>query len=118
MVTTIPNMRGSVGLLQSWLDHDVYATHVPLRPRELAAAHAQAGLEVQQCGYLMPANWGVVATDQRRRPGTERWVRRALKGASKLVWLMERRGFRLPPNPLTSPYIACSARRAQPKPAA
>jgi hypothetical protein len=59
----------------------------------------------------MPANWGVVATDQRRRPRLERRIRKALKGASKLVWLMERRGLRLPPNPITSPYIACAARR-------
>jgi 2-polyprenyl-3-methyl-5-hydroxy-6-metoxy-1,4-benzoquinol methylase len=114
VVTTIPNMRGSIGWLQRRLDHDVYVTHVPLRPRELAAAHVGVGLDVLQCDYLMPANWGVVATDQHRRPRSERWIRAALKGASKLVWLMERRGVRLPPNPLTSPYIACAARTTLP----
>ena len=34
----------------------IYRIHVPLRGRELAAAHERAGLTVVRCGYEMPAN--------------------------------------------------------------
>jgi SAM-dependent methyltransferase len=109
MITTIPNMRGTLGGLQRVLDPRVYRMHVPLRARDLAAAHGRAGLEVVRCGYEMPANWRVAVV----KPGRlgRRSLRKGLAAASRLAWAAERIGVRVPPNRLTSPYIACLARR-------
>lgn len=110
MVTTIPNMRGSVGRLQRLLADEVYRLHVPLRPRDLAEAHRRAGLKVLRCGYEQTANWRVVVVDPELRPAYRRALRHGLAGASKLVWALERRGLRVRPNRLSSPYVACLAR--------
>lgn len=106
LLTTIPNMRGSIGWLQRFLDKNTYGIHVPLGPKELKVAHAAASLDLKHCDYLMSANWGVVALP-RMRGASARMLRRMLKGATRTVWRMERLGLPLPSNGLTSPYIAC-----------
>ena len=108
MITTVPNMRGIPGALQRMLDPKIYRIHVPLRPGDLRAAHECAGLEVVHCDYVMPANLRVVVVDPNRRKRDT--LRRALAGATKLLWAPERFGVRVAPNRLTSPYIACAAR--------
>ena len=108
MITTVPNMRGAPGALQRLLDPAIYRIHVTLRPRDLRAAHASAGLDVLECGYLMPANLRVVVVNPKRRG--RRPLRRALAAATNLIWAADRVGLHLPPNRLTSPYIACVAR--------
>ena len=108
MITTLPNMRGTVGGLQRLLDPAIYRIHVPLRPGDLRRAHERAGLDVVQCGYAMPANWRVVVVDP-KRPG-RRLLRRSLAAATDLVWAADRIGLSLPPNRLTSPYVTCLAR--------
>jgi hypothetical protein len=108
MITTVPNMRGSIGALQRLLDPKIYGIHVPLRPHDLRTAHERARLTVDRCGYLMPANWRVVVVHP-SRPG-QRAIRRALGAATKLVWAAGRAGVRIPSNRLTSPYLACVAR--------
>ncbi len=108
MITTVPNLTGAIGTLQRLLDPKVYGIHVPLGPRELRVAHERVGLDVDRCGYLMPANWRVVVVPPTGRG--RRLARRALGGATKLVWAADRLGARVPPNRLTSPYVACVAR--------
>ena len=112
LLTTIPNMRGSVGWLQRLLDKTTYGIHVPLGPDDLIAAHGKANLGVKHCDYLMSANWGVVALP-RMKGWTGRTLKRTLKGATRLVWRAERLGVSLPSNGLTSPYIACVGVRAE-----
>ncbi|MDF1586059.1 class I SAM-dependent methyltransferase [Marinimicrococcus flavescens] len=112
MITTIPNMRGSVGLMQRLVDQKVYRTHVPMDSAELAAAHGKAGLEVMGCGYRMFANWRLIALEEGGSTRLKRLVRKALGGLTTLAWRVQRRGVRLPANRLTSPYIACLARRS------
>lgn len=107
MVTTVPNMLGSLGFLQRVFDRDIYDFHVPLSPDTLAAAHRQAGLEVVDCNYFLGANWSSVACG---RPAAYLgYARRAVSVATKLVWMLERAGFGPTPNIYTSPYIFCSA---------
>ena len=108
MVTFIPNMRGSVGLLQRLLSPTTYNVHVPLTPAELKTAHQRVDLEVLNCRYLMAANWGVVHVGERRAV-VRSMMRHSLSLASKTIWSFERVGLRLPPNRMTSPYIACTA---------
>ena len=113
LMTTVPNMRGSVGWLQWFLDKTTYNIHVPLGPEELVAAHDKANLSVKHCDYLMSANWGVVAFP--RLNGLPGWgLRSGLKAATRLVWRLERLGIPLPSNRLTSPYVACVGIRSGP----
>lgn len=106
LVTLIPNMgRTVVGTLQRFLDRAVYDVHVPIDRERLANAHRRAGLSVRKSGYFLGVNLSVVNiagwgdTPRRRR------VMRLLSGVSKVAWMLEKRGFRLPPNRLTSPYV-------------
>lgn len=108
MITTVPNMRGSVGSLQRLLDPKVHGIHVPLRPCDLKAAHERAGLTVDRCAYVMPANWRVVVVHP-SHPGRSA-IRRVLAAATRLVWAADRAGARIPSNRMTSPYLACVAR--------
>lgn len=110
MVTTIPNMRGTVGLAQRLVDEEVYRTHVPLDDRELAEAHRSTGLEVVSCGYQQFANWRLVSTGEGRLARRKRLLRRALGGLTTLALRAQRLGLALPANRLTSPYLACLAR--------
>lgn len=112
MLTFIPNMRGAVGWLQRRLSAEVYDVHVPLRAHDLAQAHEAAGLSVSTCDHLMFANWGVV-NHGRGRGRTGSMIRHALSGASKASWAIERLGGPFRPNPVTSPYIACAARKGE-----
>ncbi|MGI9488809.1 MAG: class I SAM-dependent methyltransferase [Geminicoccaceae bacterium] len=112
LLTTIPNMRGSIGWLQQNLDETTYDIHVPLGPDDLATAHAEASLDLKHCDYLMSANWGVVALP-RMRGLPRRALKVMLKGATRLVWQFERLGVSLPSNRLTSPYIACVGVRTE-----
>lgn len=107
MVTTIPNMRGAIGLLQRWVDREVFQTHVPLTADELAAAHRVAGLDVSDSGYFLSTNWRVVACQSPSRGAA--LVRRALHAATTLCWSIDRLGLGPGPNGFTSPYIYCIA---------
>ncbi len=109
MITTIPNMRGSLGLLQRWADRAIYDTHRPMSPAELAAAHREAGLRVVGCGYHLGANWRAVAMGPRLSGRKGKLLRHVLAGLTKAVWQADRLGLTLPPNGLTSPYVVCMA---------
>ncbi len=114
MMTVIPNMRGSTGMLQKWADPAVFETHVPLDPAGLARAHEDAGLQVVRCCYFVATNYYVVNALQQK--GQRRYpVIRAASGllgrASMGVWQLERLVGRLPAVKAFSPYVVCIARR-------
>jgi 2-polyprenyl-3-methyl-5-hydroxy-6-metoxy-1,4-benzoquinol methylase len=109
MLTIIPNMNGLVGALQRLLDPPIYRLHVPLAPDALARAHRAAGLDVVHQAYILSANWNVVIVGGLRRFGLERTAIRGLSALSKAFWQLDRAGIGVPPNRLTSPYIACRA---------
>lgn len=111
LVTSVPNLgRSLVGLLQKTLNRRVYDVHIPLDRRQLASAHVRANLRLATCRYFMAVNWSVVNLAGWR---SELWrdrLSRLLARVSKVTWLLEMRGLRLPPNRLTSPYIVAVAR--------
>ena len=114
LITSVPNMAGLLGLLQRGLDPAVFRVHKPITRRDLAAAHIDSGLDVVSSRYLMTVNWSAVniANWPKRRRAR---AMRLLSGASKVVWMAEARGLRLPPNRWTSPYIvAVGSRRPEP----
>jgi 2-polyprenyl-3-methyl-5-hydroxy-6-metoxy-1,4-benzoquinol methylase len=113
ILTIIPNMRGLVGLLQKMCAPSVYAVHMPLTVQELAAGHAD-GLVVSDCGYLLPAGFGVVNYHE---PGSSRaslLLRRlAVAGLGRLTWAswFLDKYISLPRSQILSPYCYCIAER-------
>jgi len=110
LVTTIPNITGIVGWLQRVVDRAVYAVHVPLSREKLAAAHRRAGLTTLRCEYFLSLNLSAVNSGLFSTHPLNPLVRRIFSGVSKVVWWLERRGVRIPPNRVTSPYLIAVAR--------
>jgi len=85
LLTKVPNMQGSVGLLRRLIAPSVYKVHVRLSLRDLQQAHEKAGIELTRTEYLMAANLGVFNPNE---PGsgalgtTLRWIVAA--GVSRL----------------------------------
>jgi hypothetical protein len=115
LLTMVPNMAGSIGILLSRLNKKVFDTHVVLNREELHRAHQSAGLQVIECDYFMSTNFGVcLAFDGIVPSSLEHRIKKslvlALVGISLLVWKVEDLlKARVPANPLTSPYIICAA---------
>lgn len=114
VVTSIPNLSGSIGTLTRLLNPRVYEMHSRLTASELASAHERAGLDVVECRYFLSTSFGV-ANLEGLQTGTAAFraksaVLRLLKGLSKATWAMERAG-PLPATRLFSPYVVCVARK-------
>lgn len=114
MVTTVPNIPGLVGDLFRIVNRPVYDIHVPLDAPKLRDAHAAAGLEIVQSGYMMSLNLGVANTaGLPRTVGTriKNVVVMAMIAMSRLVWWVEERVVRFPATRYLSPYVVTVARR-------
>jgi cyclopropane fatty-acyl-phospholipid synthase-like methyltransferase len=114
MITIVPNMVGWAGLVQKYLNRPVFDIHVPINLKTLQTAHQRAGLTPQQSHYLCSINFGVLnlndAADNTSFRLIKKFLTKALIALSALVWWIEDHSpLRLPPNRLTSPYIACIA---------
>jgi SAM-dependent methyltransferase len=110
IITEIPNLSGLLGWLQKLIDRQVYDVHVPLDRRQLALAHAQAGLSVIQSRYLVTVNFGALNWSGYRQ-AIHRIAARLCLYPSAGVWVLEELGMPSLPNRLTSPYIVCVARK-------
>lgn len=114
MITIVPNMVGWVGLVQKHINRRVFDIHVPIGLEDIQTAHQRAGLTPQHTRYLCSVNFGVLNLDSASNNLPMRVVKKiitkALVALSALVWWLEDHSpLRLPPNRLTSPYIACVA---------
>ena len=110
MVTVVPNMKWSVGMLQRYFSREVYQAHEIIDPIRLRAAHEAAKLQVLENDYFLFVNYGVV------NPGDalalpKRALFTALKAMTGAVWAVEMLVGSLRPNAVTSPYVLCVARR-------
>ncbi|MBI4906120.1 MAG: class I SAM-dependent methyltransferase [Acidobacteria bacterium] len=77
LITFVPNMAGSVGLLQRWVDRAVYDIHVSLDAPTLARAHAEAGLQNLSTRYLASTGYSVANMNKAKGP---------MRIARQLVW--------------------------------
>ena len=115
MITFIPNMAGLIGHVQRLVDRAVFDIHMQLKADDLRQAHEQSGLEVLKCNYFLSTNFGV-CNIEKRTPQTISWLCKkslvaALLRVSMAVWLVEECVASIKPNHVTSPYIACLARK-------
>lgn len=111
IVTLIPNLTGVLGRYQRVLDRKLYEAHVVMDESQLAEAHRRANLRVESSGYLMPVSLEVLNVEGWRKAAAKKLVSRAHTAASRLVWMMDERLFRIRPNRWTSPYVVCVGRR-------
>lgn len=115
IVTSIPNMHGTVGGAQKLLNRAIYDIHVALTPEEVRNAHERAGLDVIECDYFICANYGVVNIGD-ANPENMGWflkktVRALLARGSMAAWKLESIVGALRATRTFSPYVNCVARR-------
>ena len=111
LITVIPNLAGVLGSLQKALDRSVYDVHVPLDRLRVAGAHREAGLEVIRCDYFLFANFCVLNVENWRQGAAYKSVVRLCYRISEVFWLAEEFLPLFKPNPWSSPYINCVARK-------
>jgi 2-polyprenyl-3-methyl-5-hydroxy-6-metoxy-1,4-benzoquinol methylase len=113
VLTFIPNQRGAIGCLQKLFNRPVYEMHVPLRARDLRAAHEAAGLRVARCHYFLSMGFGVVelsGLDPDAASTRSKWfLLNNLIRLSTLNLMLENRVAPLPTTRLLSPYVVCVA---------
>ena len=109
--TLIPNMAGICGRLTRRWNRTVYDLHVPHDLASFRRGHADASLELVSSGYLCSSNFGVLSSCFPHPAGAAYQAYRQLTRLSKLIWLLESRGLRVPRTPALSPYIFGISRR-------
>ena len=111
--TSVPNLRGAMGLVQRALDRATYDIHVPLSAVNVRQAHENAGLHVIECDYFLSTNFGVLNVNAIRPYSMEWLIKRlitnALTGVSVVAWWIERLVGNLPTGQTFSPYVNCVA---------
>lgn len=105
LFTLIPNLSGIIGPIQKWVDRSIYDIHVPLTKKRFIRAHENAGLSLEASEYLMSINLGIVNSGSFSEHRFNSFFRRALSIPCKILWYLERWGFKIPKNRITSPYI-------------
>jgi 2-polyprenyl-3-methyl-5-hydroxy-6-metoxy-1,4-benzoquinol methylase len=115
MITLIPNLTGTPGLLQRRLDRSIYDVHVPLTAAELERAHQAVGLTVVECRYFLSTGFGVLRAGDGSNPTLanrmKRRVIRLLEGGSAGLWWLEDRTSPLPASGLFAPFVYCVAEK-------
>jgi SAM-dependent methyltransferase len=105
MFTLIPNMAGILGTLTRQYNRAVYDLHAPHTMVSFLQGHDEAGLVVEQSGYLCSTNFGVISSCFRgetdRGWTTYKWLSRV----TTLLWLMESKIGELPHTATFSPYL-------------
>lgn len=110
ILTVIPNMKGLYGMLFKPFNRQAYDTHVPLDLAELMQAHRDCGLIDVSGEYLLGLP-GVVDGSRYEPVRLRRYLRRLAYPVSRACWALEEKGFGVPENAFSSPYMICVARR-------
>ncbi len=110
LLTLIPNIPGVIGFIQKYVDRAVYDIHVPLTQKKLALAHHAANLNLQTCDYFMSINLSVVNSGTFSSHPFNKYLRHTLSALSKICWMIEKYGIKIPKNKFTSPYIIALAK--------
>ncbi len=105
LLTLIPNIPSIIGSIQKHIDREVYDVHVPLTKNDIINAHKTAGLKLVCCDYFMSMNLSVVNSGAFSSHPLNSFLRHILSGTSKISWVLEKYGIKIPKNRYTSPYI-------------
>jgi 2-polyprenyl-3-methyl-5-hydroxy-6-metoxy-1,4-benzoquinol methylase len=111
LVTSIPNMVGSIGLIQKFMNRQVYDIHKPISPDMLRACYENLGLKVIECEYFIATNYGVnnlAGIDTNNFKGViKKMFLAVLSRISHIIWKIEDSIGKLTPRKFASPYIIC-----------
>ncbi len=105
LLTLIPNIPSVVGFIQKLVDREIYDIHMPLTKKKLINAHSQAHLPLKECDYFMSINLSIVNSGSFSNHPLNKYLRHGLSASSKIFWILERYGLKIPKNWLTSPYL-------------
>jgi 2-polyprenyl-3-methyl-5-hydroxy-6-metoxy-1,4-benzoquinol methylase len=109
LVTVIPNMTGSIGRVQRWLNERIFKLHVLIDREQLAAAFRGRAGEILFNDYYVACNYWTVNPGKAPDTRTGVWPRlafRVLTLFTVAIWLLERTlRVRLPATRQFSPYI-------------
>ena len=114
MFTSVPNLRGMNGEIQKVIDREIYDKHLPISREELRAAHERAGLVVEDCGYFVALNPGILTLGTKDSVVAHAAKRVFLAGIGRvahLVWRLEAAVAPLPPIQLFAGFVNCVARK-------
>jgi hypothetical protein len=115
MITIIPNMTGSVGLLQKICNRAVFDVHVPMTAEELRQAHEKAGMRVEFCRYFLSSGFGIANVsgldENLVSTRIKKQLIKGLHGASALTWMLEDRTRPFPATRFFSPFVVCFAEK-------
>lgn len=112
LLTSIPNMAGTLGRLTRILNREVYDMHMPHDLASFQSGHRAAGLELQRAIHLATMDYGALSSCITSPRGWRHQTYLWLSRASKLVALFEDRIARLPSSGLFSPHLVVVSRRA------
>lgn len=115
LLTVIPNMTGLIGKVQKVINRPVFDLHIPLDKLTLIQAHKESGLEVLDCNYFVPVNFGVCNLNG-ILPNSMSWfIKKIMIGlltrCSFILWFIEDKICRFAPNKFTGSYIYCIVRK-------
>lgn len=110
MITMVPNMHGMLWL-QKRIDRRIFDGHVALDSAQLTTAHLDAGLVDCDSFYLLVVNLGVLNFQGYRLQPIRRLATGVCGAISRAFWFVEEHGLKLTPNRVTSPLVACVARK-------
>lgn len=115
VITIVPNMVGSVGLLQKLLNRPVFDLHRQLSAAGLRRAAEAAGLEILDNRWFGVSNYWVANLNGLDPSTVGFWVKRQLLRAACAVsvglWAVERRLGPLPAVGAFAPYVVSISRR-------
>lgn len=114
VLTFVPNMSGLVGILQKYIDRNIYDVHVPLDLKDLQTAHTKAGLEIVDSGYFVSFNLYTVNISRHQQKIWHPLLRAAAGIPTRMIWWLETKGIKIPANRFTSPYIFVLAQKKAP----
>jgi len=108
LLTVIPNMGGMVGSLTRLFARKIYDAHQVISPKELSISCVHAGLSVQQSGYFMFSNFGVLNFGEKSGV-LSLSILAIMKSITLVFWILETRFGPFSPRRLGSPYVICVA---------
>ena len=111
MLTFIPNIPSIIGIIQKYVDREVYDVHLPITKKNLISSHHLAGLNLESCEHFMSINLGVVNSGKFSSHFLNKPFRHILSSITKIFWIFEKYGLKIPKNRFTSPYIISLAKK-------
>ncbi len=115
LITSVPNFAGVTGVLHKLLNKPVYDIHVPMDKKYLNDAIQKAGLELYLSEYFLSVSFAITleGIDGKRIPYyiLKRVFVKAIRYASKIIWLFESMAGQLPRRRFFSAGIITAAKK-------